>query len=118
MKRFFKSFKFAIRGLFFAFLNEKNFQFHIFVALVVLILSFILKINQTEWIFIISAIFLVLISELINSAIEKSLNLIDNEYNKNIEIIKDISAGFVLLSALYAIIVGLLIFLPYLLKLK
>ncbi|MEJ5283734.1 MAG: diacylglycerol kinase family protein [Brevinematia bacterium] len=117
MKRFIKSLKFAIKGLSFALFNEKNFQIHFFVAIVVILFSFILRIKKIEWLFIISAIFLVLISELINSAIEKSLDLIDNKYNKKIEIIKDISAGFVLLSALYSIIIGLLIFLPHLFKL-
>ncbi|MCX7820663.1 MAG: diacylglycerol kinase family protein [Brevinematales bacterium] len=118
MKRFFKSLKFAFKGLIFAVLNEKNFRIHIFIVVPVFIFSLFLRLDRIEWLFVISAIFLVLISELINSAIEKSLDLIDNKYNKKIEIIKDISAGFVLLAALYSIIIGLLIFLPHLFKLK
>ncbi len=118
MKRFLKAFKFAFNGLIFAFKKEKNFKFHIFVTIFVVILSFIFKINKIEWLFILSAIFFVLVCELINTAIEKILDLVDNNYNEKIKIIKDISAGFVLLVSLYAFIVGILIFFKYLFNLK
>lgn len=117
MKRFLKSFKFAFNGLVFCFFNEKNFRFHIIFSFFIIIISIIFHLTQIEWLFIISAIFFVLISEIINTAIEKTLDLIDNNYNEKIKIIKDISASFVIMAAVYSVIVGVIIYLPYLLKL-
>ncbi len=112
MKKFFIPFINALKGIFFCFLSEKNFRFHIFCVILVIIFSFLLKIERMEWIFILTAIFIVVITEMINTSIEKTLDMIDSQYNEKIKIIKDISAGFVFLASVYAIIVGFIVFFP------
>lgn len=86
------------------------------VAAGIILFSALLKINIIEWIFVTSAIFIVLICEMINTAIEKLCDLIEKGHCVEIEVIKDISSGFVLLASIYSIIVGVIVFLPYLIK--
>lgn len=68
--------------------------------------------NLTEWFFVLSAGFLVLICEAINTVIEKAMDRITETYDIKIKDIKDMSAGFVLLAAIYAVIVGSIVFIP------
>lgn len=65
-----------------------------------------------EWIFILSAIYIVLIAELVNSLFERVIDYIKPEYHLHAKIIKDIAAGIVLLTASLSVIIGLIIFLP------
>lgn len=116
-KRRIKSFQYAFYGLFHAFFNEFHFKIHFILFLVVILASIYLKINQYEWVLIFIVSFLVFIIEMINSAIERLCDLYTTKKNQKIKIIKDISAGAVLLSALLSIIVGLIIFLPKTIKL-
>jgi diacylglycerol kinase len=112
-----RSFKPAFQGILYILRFEKNTWIHLFATLVVTILSILLHINGLEWLFIITAIFIVWFAELINTAIEKTIDLITLEKNPRAKIIKDLSAGFVLLSAIYAVIIGIIIFLPKILNL-
>jgi len=102
----------AISGIIHCFKSEKNFRFHSMFSVFVIILSFILKINLIEWLFIFTAIFLVLAAEVINTSLEKTLDIIDKNHNEKIKLVKDMSAGFVLILSIYAIIVGIIVFLP------
>ncbi len=112
-----RSFGPAIQGLMYVLRNEKNSWVHLFATLVVIILSIFFHINGTEWLFIITAVFIVWFAELINTAIEKTVDMVTLEKNPQAKITKDLSAGFVLLSAIYAVICGIIIFLPRLIKL-
>ena len=105
------SFGFALKGIK-VLLSEPNFRIHIVAFVLVLPLSFYFNISKTEWIFIITISAFVMITEAINTAIEKTLDFISLESNPKIGLIKDISAGFVLMAAICAIIVGGIIFLP------
>lgn len=105
------SFKFAIKGIRLLW-REPNFRIHVIVFLIVLIFSFYLKITNLEWIVVILSSSFVLVSEAINTAIEKTLDFLTLEKDNTIEKIKDISAGFVLISAINAVIVGGIIFIP------
>ncbi len=111
-----RSFRPAIQGLIYILKNEKNTWIHFFATVVVIFISVYLQLNKTEWLFILTAIFTVWISELVNTAIEKTIDMITLEKNSQVKIIKDLSAAFVLLAALYAVICGLIIFLPKLLN--
>ena len=71
-----------------------------------------LKINTTEWIICILLFGLVISMELMNTAIENTVNLITKEKNQQAKIAKDVAAGAVLASAIVSAIIGLMIFVP------
>jgi len=106
-----KSFVFAFKGLMLLW-KEANFRIHCVAFVLVLIVSFYLEISRLEWIFVLLSSTLVLVSEAINTAIEKTLDFIKTENDKRIEVIKDISAAFVLIAAISAVVVGGVIFIP------
>lgn len=74
------------------------------------------KISNIEAIILVLTIFFVFIAEFINTAIEKLADLYTTEYNENIKIIKDIGAGSVTISAIASVIVGVIMFLPKIIK--
>lgn len=104
--------KYAFEGLIIACKQEMNFRIHLFMTVIVIIVSLFLQINMYEWLFVLFAISFVIITELINSVIERLIDYLKPENNVNAKEIKDISAGFVLIAVINAIIVGLIIFLP------
>ncbi len=109
-----KSFKFAIKGIFSFFKTEHNAWIHLLATIVVIASGFVFKINNTEWCWIIVAIALVIITEMINTAIEILCDIISKEIDPQIKKIKDISAGAVLIASIAAIVIGLIVFIPLL----
>jgi len=107
------SFRAAFQGLRSA-LREQTFRILCFCALPVIIFMFILELSFLEMIIVIFLITLILSLELINTQIEKILNFLQPNHDPKVKIIKDISAGAVLLACLGALIIGFLIFLPHL----
>ncbi|SDJ54743.1 undecaprenol kinase/diacylglycerol kinase (ATP) [Jeotgalicoccus aerolatus] len=79
----------------------------------VIFICFAVNITAVEWLFIITAIFLVLITEILNSAIEYTVDLVTGDYHILARYAKDIAAAAVLFSSLYAVIAGMIILLPY-----
>lgn len=112
IKKFLKSFTYAFQGLKISAKVDQNIRFHLVAGTLVLILSFILKVPKAELMFVIFAIFFVVIAEMINTAIEEMTNLIKIEHSEEARIAKDVAAGAVLLAAIFAIIVGLVVILP------
>ncbi len=112
LKKRLLSFKYAFNGIAYVIKTQANMQIHFFLTIIVIIAGFYFKISTVEWLFLLLTIALVLVSETINTAIEEIVNFISPEYNKKAGIIKDLSAAFVLLAAIFAVIVGILIFLP------
>ncbi len=110
------SFGFAFIG-FKLLMKEANFQIHIFVFALVIILSFYFSISSQEWFFVVFSSVFVLVCEAINTAIEKMMDFVSKERDDKIANIKDISAAFVFISAMNAVIVGGIIFIPKLLEL-
>jgi len=110
-----KSFGYALSGLVF-FWQERNIKIHIFVALLVVFFGFYFSIKLSEWLAIIFAISLVLAMEMINTAIEELADFSCSVKNGQIMKIKDLAAGAVLVCAVSAIIIGLIVFLPYFAK--
>ena len=109
-RSFLTSFMDCINGLEFVITNEENFRREIIIGIITLILSYILKISQTEYIIVLIMIALVLTSEVINTAIEKTVDLYTNKYNETAKIAKDVSAFAVLLMSIFALIIGIIIF--------
>ena len=108
----FKSFVFAWRGIIDFFKTEHNAQIHLVITLVVIIVSIFLRVNKSETIAIVFSISMVWITEMVNTAIEKTMDFISLQKHPQIKIIKDLSAGAVLIAAIAAVIVGCVIFIP------
>ena len=117
LNTFFGSFLPAFKGIGIAFKSERNLRLHLIAVVFVTIISFALGISITEWLIILVLFALVISMELINTAIEKLSDVVQPEKDDRIGIIKDISAGAVLLSAIIALIIGFLIFIPKILLL-
>ncbi len=107
-----KSFKHAINGCAVLVKKEHNFRVHLLATVIALSLSYGFSIDWVEFMFVAGAIALVLVVEALNTCIEYLCNFLTLERNESIKKIKDIAAFAVLLSAVYAFIVGLVIFVP------
>ncbi len=112
MKKLLKSFKYAFEGIFTGIKEEQNMKIHITIMILVIIFGIMLKISKTEWIICIILFGLVISMELINTAIENTVDLITKEKNEQAKIAKDVAAGAVLVSAIASAIIGLIIFVP------
>lgn len=112
-KRTFKgSVKNCLDGISYVTKNEKNFKREIALGIIALILSYILKIDKIEFIIVLTMICLVLTTEIINTAIERTVDLVTKEYHELARIAKDVSAGSVLVTSTFALIIGIIIFMP------
>ncbi|MFA7285889.1 MAG: diacylglycerol kinase family protein [Candidatus Paceibacterota bacterium] len=107
-----KSATHAFRGLGIVLKTTHNAWLQIFFGILALYLGCILNISHFEWIALVFAIFIVLITETINTAIEVDIDLTSPEYHPYARDTKDIAAGAVLLAVVLAIVVGSIIFLP------
>lgn len=112
-KRTFKgSVKNCLDGISYVTKNEKNFKREIALGIIALILSYILKIDKIEFIIILTMICIVLTAEIINTAIERTVDLVTKEYHELARIAKDVSAGSVLVTSIFSLIIGIIIFIP------
>jgi diacylglycerol kinase (ATP) len=117
MKKLILGFGFAFKGLRYAFTTQQNFRIHVAVAVIAAGLGYFLHINTDEWQWVMLCIMLVLVTEMLNTGIETLTDLVSPGYNKLAGHVKDISAGAVLLVALFSLITGAVIFLPKILLL-
>lgn len=112
LKKFINSFSYPVKGLKYAYRNEQNLTVDVGIALIVVIFGFIFKVNKYEWAILALTIGLVISCELINTAIEATVDLVTEEYHPLAKVAKDTSAAAVFIFAIVAVIVGLIIFLP------
>jgi len=115
--RLIKSFTYAWRGLFKTFHEEQNLRIQTVSALLAMALGLFFRISQGEWLALILAIGLVLILEIVNSAVERVTDVLKPRINTYVKEIKDIMAAGVMLASITAAAVGLVIFIPHLLAL-
>lgn len=113
MKRFIKAFGFAWNGLRQAFRTEPNFRFELLCAFLVVFLGFYFQLSKYEWVACVFCIGIVLLTELMNTAIESLTNLVSPGYHELAKNAKDLAAAAVLLAAFCALVVGLIIFVPH-----
>ena len=107
------SLEFALTGIFTAFKEEKNMRSHVLSALAAIIAGLIFRISETEWLFLLLSIFLVIAFEIMNSAVENVVDLAsDYHFSMRAKNAKDMAAGAVLVVSGFAVITGLIIFLP------
>lgn len=116
LKRLGKSFTYAFRGFFKTFKEEQNLQVQSIIAIIIIVIGFILEIKSLEWCLIIFVIGLVVLMELANSAVERIADVLKPRIHNYVKEIKDIMAAAVMLSAFLAIVVGLIIFIPYIFR--
>jgi diacylglycerol kinase (ATP) len=117
MKRLINSFGFAFKGLRYATATQPNFRIHLALAIIAVVLGFLLQISFAEWEWIMLAIALVLIVELLNTSIETLVDLVSPGYHEMAGRVKDVCAGAVVIAAVFALVTGIVIFLPKLISL-
>ena len=102
----------SIRGIKLVIKSERNIKIQLVFAILVTILGFMFRISFVEWAVLAVTIFFVLVTEVLNTDVEKTVDIITDKYDECARNVKDISAGAVLFSAICSIIVGIIIFLP------
>jgi diacylglycerol kinase (ATP) len=116
-KKLMRSFGYAFNGLTVATKTQLNFRVHLIAALIAVFAGYALHISTSEWQWIILSIALVLLTELLNTALEFLTDLVSPGYHELAGKVKDIGAGAVVIAAVFALINGVIIFLPKLLTL-
>ncbi len=107
----------AINGFRETIIFERSFQIMTVVALAVLLGMFYFPTSKLEKIVLLFVIFSVLILELINSAIERIMDVVTSDHDERVRVIKDLMAAIVLLASLGAVVIGFAIFSPYVIRL-
>ena len=111
------SFGFAISGIVHALRNNRNLKIHLLLTILVIIASFLLNLTRVEKLIVLVMIVLVFSAEMVNTALEEMTDLITEEHKQEAKAAKDVAAGMVLVTAIGAIIVGVVIFVPYIIEL-
>jgi diacylglycerol kinase len=92
--------------------HEPNMRFHLVAACGVLIAAAAFRLPLAEWAALIFAIVLVLLGEILNTAIEAVLDIVQPEWHQRVEVVKDLAAGAVLVTAIGATVIALIVFVP------
>jgi diacylglycerol kinase (ATP) len=109
------SFGYAFAGLAYCLRTQRNFRIHLALAFLATLLGLWLGLAWAEWAVLAATVVLVLAAEMVNTMIESLVDLVTQEFHPLAGVAKDVAAGVVLLTAIGAVVVGLLIFLPKLL---
>jgi len=113
LKKFARSAKHALRGLAYVLRYEKNFQNQVAISIVVTIAMFYFKLTRGERIILILVIMEVLVMELLNTVVERVVDILKPRVHPYARLIKDLMASAVLVSALLALVIGIIIFWPH-----
>ncbi len=112
MHRIARSFRDAAAGLSYCFRTQPNMVIHAFLGGAALALAALLRVSAVEWLLVLTAVCAVLVAEVFNTALEKTVDVATREQNRLAHIAKDTAAGAVLLAAVFAVAVGAVVFLP------
>lgn len=112
MGAFLKSFTYAFAGLYYGITSERNVKFHLFAVIVVVISGLLTGLSTLEWIIVILLFAGMISLELMNTAIERTVDLVTLEQHPLAKIAKDVAAAAVLVFAIASAIIGCIIFLP------
>jgi diacylglycerol kinase len=112
-----RSFGYAFAGLGHAWRTQAHLRVHVGIALLALVLAWALALTPPEWAVVLAAITLVLVLELLNTAVEATVDLASPERHPLAKIAKDVTAGAVLVAAIGAVLVAVALFVPRLLAL-
>ncbi len=116
-RKLIQSFRYAWDGVVYSLRENQNLRVHFLVALIVAIASVLLGVSHFEMGILGVMILLVVAAEMINSAIEEMVDLITKEHREEAKIAKDVAAGMVLVVAAGSVVVGIIIFTPYVFRL-
>ena len=111
-RTFLDSVKNCLDGINYTISHENNFKREIIIGILVVILSLFFKISILEWVIVILLINFVLVCELINTALEKTVDLYTKEYNETAKIVKDVAGASVFVMCMFSAVIGCIIFLP------
>ncbi|MGX7148673.1 diacylglycerol kinase family protein [Enterococcus ureasiticus] len=112
-KHFIASLEFALQGIKTVFKEERNMRTHTLMGIAAIIVGFVLRLVISEWLWLLLAIFLVLVMEIINTVFENVVDMVtDFHFHPIGKKIKDMAAGAVLLTTGFAVVVGVLLFVP------
>lgn len=112
-----RSFRHAFRGIWLILKTQHNMWIHLLAIVFVIALGVYTNLNLNEWLFIVFAIGLVFVAELVNTGIEYLGDAITDEENEKVRNAKDVSAGAVLMAALVALVIAGMVFIPRLIPL-
>lgn len=113
MKAFFKAFVYAGEGIRNTIRTQRNFRFHIVAAVYVTAFSFFYELSKAEYVLLILTFSSVMASEMINTAIEAAVDLNSTQYSREAKTAKDAAAGAVLVTAIFAVIIAVILFLDF-----
>ncbi|MBS9337488.1 diacylglycerol kinase family protein [Fructobacillus sp. S1-1] len=114
-RNFFKSLFNALKGIFLVLIRERNMRFHVGFAILVLAGGLYLGLNRSEWLWVVIGVFLAIYGEFVNTVVEAVIDLmVDKRYHPLAGLVKDVSAGMVLVSVAAEMIILFLIFQPHL----
>ncbi|SJZ72785.1 diacylglycerol kinase (ATP) [Pilibacter termitis] len=114
---FISSFEFAYTGIKTVFKEERNMRKHVASGIAAILLGFLLQLNRYEWLWLLLVIFLVIVMETWNTVAENIVDLaVDYHFHPLAKIAKDMAAGAVLMTSIFAGIVGMILFLPKILQ--
>ena len=118
MTTVFNSFRYAMSGIAYFFRTQMNARIHLVALFLVIILGFLLHVSLSEWLWLTVVSGLVFTAEAFNTSIEILVDLVSPEWNQKAGKIKDVAAGAVLITAVAAVIIASLIFIPKILILS
>lgn len=116
-RKLMSSFDNAIRGVIYLLKSEQNARIHAVITITVGAIAYVLEVTRIEAAVLFMAVILVFAIEIINTAIEKTFDLLHPQDHQIIRAVKDAMAGAVLISAIIAVVVALLVFLPHIKRL-
>lgn len=109
-KSFIDAWKKALSGILYCVKTQKNLKIQLIITVIVIICGIYIKVNAIEWMFLTFSIMFVLVTEVINTAIEEAINLYTDKFHPLAKLSKDIAAGAVVLSAFNSVIIAIFIF--------
>ncbi|KMJ60541.1 diacylglycerol kinase [Bacillus sp. LL01] len=110
---FTRSFSYAFEGLLFVLRTERNIKFHLFTAVMMIALSIYFDITKVEWLVLFLVIGGMFVIEIINTAIENVVDLVTEEFHPLAKTAKDVAASAALVFACISVIIGVILFGPY-----
>lgn len=110
VRKLIESFKYAISGITYTLETQRNMRIHFVAAICAICLGVFMNLTKTEILVLFLTISLVIVTEMINTAIEKTIDMFTKEYHPLAKIAKNVAAGSVLIAAINAIIVAYLLF--------
>lgn len=106
------SFRFAFAGIWYVLRTQRNAQIHTSATLIIVALAFYLHISLVQWAILILTMGFVIVAEMFNTVAETALDVASSDYHPLVKVGKDVAAGAVLVTAIVAVLIGLLILGP------